>query len=53
MIYMRFYPVLLSIKNFDFNLIDDQLSDSLPAIAKSLIRKTSYLENKVFNDYKI
>ena len=36
---------------FKFNLIDDQLSDSLPAIAKSLIRKTSYLENKVFNDY--
>jgi Glycine cleavage system protein P (pyridoxal-binding), C-terminal domain len=41
----------VNIKNFDFNLIDDQLSDSLPAIAKSLIRKTSYLENKVFNDY--
>ena len=35
-------------KNFDFNSIDNQLGESLPAIPKSLMRKTSYLDNKVF-----
>ena len=42
----------ISTKNFDFNSIDNQLGESLPAIAKSLMRKTSYLDNKVFNNYK-